>query len=111
MYKERLMKKDEQEVDSNMTTPNIDFLMKMTKLYLGGELDSLFYSLDFPYEVETRYKALLKEDRELAELIYDCLVEDGAYLYDDLTEEGFREKISKEYEYIKGIYEEDFDII
>lgn len=94
-----------------MKTPNIDFLMKMTKSYLDGEIDSLFYSLDFPYEVETRYKALLKEDRELAELIYDCLVEDGAYLYDDLTEEGFREKISKEYEYIKGIYEEDFDII
>ena len=111
MYKERLMKKDEQEVDSNMTTPNIDFLMKMAKLYLGGELDSLLYSLDFPYEVETRYKALLKEDRELAELIYDCLVEDGAYLYDDLTEEDFREKISKEYESIKDIYEEGFDVI
>lgn len=102
MYKERLMKKDEKEVDSNMTTPNIDFLMEMTKSYLGGKIDSLVYSLDFPYEVETRYKALLKEDRELAELIYDCLVEDGAYLYDDLTEEDFREKISKEYEYIRG---------
>ncbi len=102
MYKERLMKKDEKEVDSNMTTPNIDFLMEMTKSYLDGKIDSLVYSLDFPYEVETRYKALLKEDRELAELIYDCLVEDGVYLYDDLTEEDFREKISKEYEYIKG---------
>ena len=76
--------------------------MEMTKSYLDGKIDSLVYSLDFPYEVETRYKALLKEDRELAELIYDCLVEDGAYLYDDLTEEDFREKIFKEYKYIRG---------
>ena len=87
-----------------MKTPNIDFLLKMTKLFLDGEIDSMIYSMDFPYEVETRYKALLKEDKELAECIYDCLVEDGAYLYDDLTEKEFREKISKEYEYINGVY-------
>lgn len=39
----------------------------------------------------------------MAEIIYDCLVEDGVNLYDDLTEEKFEEKISKEYEYVNGI--------
>lgn len=85
--------------------------MEMTKSYLNGKIDSMTYSLDFPHEVEIRYKSLLKEDRELAEIIYDCLVEDGVYLYDDLTEEKFKEKITKAYEYIQDIYEGNADII
>ena len=84
--------------------------MEMTKAYLEGELDSVSYSLDFPYEVETRYKKLLKEDRALAEIIYDCLVEDGVNLYQDLSEKEFKEKISTEYEFIKDIVEGNVDI-
>lgn len=64
----------------------------MTKSYLSGKIDSMTYYLDFPYEVETRYKKLLKEDKGLTELIYDCLVEDGVNLYKDLTEKEFKEK-------------------
>ena len=65
----------------------------MTRTYLDGKIDKVTYGLDFPYEAETRYEGLLKEDRELAELIYDCLVEDGAYFYDDLSGTEFKEKI------------------
>ena len=84
--------------------------MAMTKAYLCGELDSVSYSLDFPHEVETRFKKLLKEDRALAEIIYDCLVEEGVNLYQDLTEEEFKDKITKEYEFIKDIVEGNVDI-
>lgn len=94
-----------------MKNENIKFLLEMTKSYLDGKIDKITYGLDFPYEVETRYKGLLKEDRELAQLIYDCLVEDGAYLYDDLSEEKFKEKIAIEYEYINGVYLGDVDLI
>lgn len=85
--------------------------MEMTKLYLDGSLDSAIYCLDFPYEVETRYKSILKEDRGLAETIYDCLIEDGVNLYEDLTEEQFKDKIAKEYEYVNIIYQGNIDII
>lgn len=78
--------------------------MEMTKSYLDGNLDSAIYSLDFPYEVETRYKAILKEDRVLAEIIYDCLVEDGVNLYDDLTEEQFKDKTSSPSMHIIPLY-------
>ena len=94
-----------------MKNENIEFLLKMTKSYLDGDIDEIAYGLDFPYEVETRYKELLKEDTELAEIIYDCLVEDGAYLYNDLTEEKFKEKIAKEYEYVNEIYRGNVDLI
>lgn len=94
-----------------MQTPNIDFLMGMTKSYLDGKLDSVIYSLDFPYELETRYKAILKEDRGLAEIIYDCLVEDGVNLYEDLTEEQFKDKIAKEYGCVNDMYQGNIDII
>lgn len=77
----------------------------MTKSYLDGETDSMTYNLDFPYEVETRYKKLLKENKELAELIYDCLVEDGVNLYEDLTEKEFKEKITKEYDFVTNFKE------
>ena len=94
-----------------MRKPNIEFLMAMTKAYLDGELDSVSYSLDFPYEVETRYKELLKEDRVLAEIIYDCLVEEGVSLYHELSEKEFKDKISKEYEFINDIVEGNVDIL
>lgn len=84
--------------------------MAMTKAYLDGELDSVSYSLDFPYEVETRYKMLLKEDRALAQIIYDCLVEEGVNLYQDITEEEFKDKIKNEYEFIRDIVEGNVDI-
>ena len=93
-----------------MKKPNVEFLMAMTKAYLDGELDSVFYSLDFPYEVEKRYKKLLKEDRTLAEIIYDCLVEEGVNLYHELSEKEFKDKISKEYEFINNIVEGNVDI-
>lgn len=87
-----------------MKNINIEFLLKMTKSYLDGDMDEIEYGLDFPYEVELRYKDLLKEDREMAELIYDCLVEEGAFLYAKIAEEGFREKVAEEYEYLNGVY-------
>ena len=84
--------------------------MAMTKAYLDGELDSVSYSLDFPYEVETRYKMLLKEDRALAQIIYDCLVEEGVNLYQELSEKEFKDKTKNEYEFIKDIVEGNVDI-
>ena len=94
-----------------MKKTNIDFLLKMTKSYLDGDIDSITYSLDFPYEVEMRYEKILKEDRVLGEIIYECLVEDGVDLYYDLTEEEFKEVILKEYNYVNGIYNEEVHII
>lgn len=38
---------------------------------------------------------MIKEDKAMAEIIYDCLVEEGANLYDVLSEEKFRGKIEK----------------
>ncbi len=59
---------------------NIKFLLRMVKSYLDGEIDIIEFGLDFPYEVENRYQKLNKEDQFIAELIWDDLVEDGAYL-------------------------------
>lgn len=39
-----------------MSQPNIDYMMNMTKEFLGGKIDGIDYSLDFPYELEQRYK-------------------------------------------------------
>lgn len=67
-----------------MKQPNIAFALQMTKDYLDGKIDALTYRLDFPHEVEIRYEKMVRENPMMAELIFDCLVEDGAFLYHDL---------------------------
>lgn len=59
---------------SRVGMPNINYVMDMTKSFLDGEIDDISYSLDFPYEVEKRYRKMVREDRDYAELIYDCLI-------------------------------------
>jgi hypothetical protein len=87
-----------------MRHTNIVFLLQMTKDYLDGKIDVTSYRLDFPYELETRYKKMLRENRLMAELIYDCLVEDGVFLYDDLSDEDFEDQIRRQYEFVDDVY-------
>ncbi|NBG88637.1 hypothetical protein [Isachenkonia alkalipeptolytica] len=94
-----------------MKQSNIEFLMHMTKDYLEGKSDSYSYGMDFSHEVGFRYNKLVKEDREIADFIYRCLVEEGASLYDVLPEEEFREKIEKEYAYLVEIYNGNVDLL
>jgi len=46
--------------------------------------------LGFPYEIEKRYRKMVREDREYAELIFDYLVEEGTNKYDDLSDTEFK---------------------
>ena len=87
---------------------NINYIMDMTKSFLDGEIDSISYWLDFPYEIEKRYRKMVREDREYAELIYDYLVEEGTDKYNDLTEAQFKKLIRKQYKYIKDVASEGF---
>src|SRR5690554_4967128 len=89
---------------TNMRHTNIVFLLQMTKDYLDGKIDVTSYRLDFPYELETRYKKMLRENRLMAELIYDCLVEDGVFLYDELSDEDFEDQIRRQYEFVDDVY-------
>ena len=87
---------------------NINYIMDMTKSFLDGEIDCISYWLDFPYEIEKRYRKMVREDRDYAELIYDYLVEEGTDKYDDLTDAQFKKLIRKQYKYIKDVASEGF---
>lgn len=73
-----------------MSQPNINFMMNMTNEYLSGEIDVIDYSLDFPYELEKRYKKMHREDDDYCELIYECLYEEGLALFNELSESELR---------------------
>lgn len=96
------------EAQETMKTTNIDFVMNMTKDYLDGKIDDITYNLDFPYEVEERYRKMVREDRDYAELIFDTLIEEGTNLFDELSDKEFKELIRKQYKYIKDIASEGF---
>ena len=87
---------------------NINYIMDMTKSFLDGEIDIIDFYLDFPYEIEKRYRKMAREDRDYAELIYDYLVEEGSNKYDDLTDAQFKKLIRKQYKYIKDVASEGF---
>ncbi|MEA4901435.1 hypothetical protein [Desulfitobacterium sp.] len=69
-----------------MGLTNINAMVDMTKSFLEGEIDDISYGLDFPYEIEKCYRKMVREDREYAELIFDCLIEEGTNKYDELTD-------------------------
>ena len=91
-----------------MSQPNIHYMMNMTKEFLSGEIDGIAYTLDFPYELEQRYKKMHREDDDYCELIHECLYEEGIALYDDLSDADFKKLIRKKYNYIKKIAKEGF---
>jgi len=80
----------------------------MTKKFLNGKIDDIAYTLDFPYEIEKRYNKMHREDDDYCELIYECLYEEVIALYDDLSDDEFKELIRKQYNYIKQIAKEGF---
>ena len=91
-----------------MGMTNINYVMEMTKSFLDGEIDCMSYFLDFPYEVEKRYKKMVREDRDYAELIYECLLEEGTDKFNELSDAQFMKLIRKQYKYIKDVANEGF---
>ena len=80
----------------------------MTKKFLDGKIDDTAYTLDFPYELEKRYKKMYREDDDYCELIYECIYEEGITLYNKLSDAEFKKLIQEKYDYIKQIASEGF---
>lgn len=87
---------------------NINFVMNMTKSFLNGEIDCMTYFLDFPYEVEKRYHKMLRENREYADLILECLVKEGTDKFNKLSDAQFEKLIREQYKYIQDVDSEGF---
>lgn len=51
---------------------------------------------------------MLNEDRDYAELIFDTLIEEGINLFNELSDEEFKELIEKQYKYVKDVAREGF---
>ena len=91
-----------------LSQPNINYMMNMTKKFLDGKSDDIAYTLDFPYELEKRYKKMYREDDDYCELIYECIYEEGITLYNKLSDAEFKKLIQEKYDYIKQIASEGF---
>ena len=91
-----------------LSQPNINYMMNMTKKFLDGKIDDIAYTLDFPYELEQRYKKMYREDDDYCELIYECIYEEGITLYNKLSDAEFKKLIQEKYDYIKQIASEGF---
>ncbi|HWQ43732.1 MAG TPA: hypothetical protein VN456_17100 [Desulfosporosinus sp.] len=81
---------------------------RQSKTFLDGEINCMSYFLDFPYEVEKRYRKMVREDRDYADLILECLVEKGTDKFNELSDAQFNRLIKKQYKYIKDVACEGF---
>ena len=88
-----------------MRRTNINAVLKMVREYLNGEMDTLSFQLDFPYEIEQRYRKMVREDPDYADMIYVYLVEQGTDLAYDMSDAAFKELIQKQYNNVmEGVY-------
>lgn len=88
-----------------MRRTNINAVLKMVRDYLGGKMDSVSFRLDFPYEIEQRYRRMVREDPDYADMIYGYLVEQGVDLADDMSDEELREHMQAQYDNVMdGLY-------
>jgi len=91
-----------------MRRTNINAVIKMVRMYLDGQISRIELSLDFPYEIEKRYEKMLTEDSEYAELIYDRLLQDGIERGNSLSDDKFRELITRQYADVLDIASKGF---
>ena len=75
-----------------MRRNNINATLRIVRSYLDGKSSRIELELDFPYEIEQRYRKMY------AELIFDRLVQDGVCCWDKLSDEEFRAKAKETYE-------------
>ncbi len=88
---------------SSKATPNIDFMLNMAKEYIDGTGNPFDFEYDYGYHFEKRYRAMLKEDGELTDLIYDCLVAQGSDHALDEEREQLKKRIRKQYNYVSSV--------
>lgn len=91
---------------SSKATPNIDFMLNMAKEYIDGTGNPFDFEYDYGYHFEKRYRAMQKEDRELTDLIYDCLVIQGSDHALEEESEQLKKRIRKQYKYVISVRNE-----
>ena len=82
--------------------------MGLVKEYLSGETPRYIFELDFQTEILERYRKMVKEHREFAELFYDLLSEGGVDIGDGLSDIEFEQLIRRQYNEVKSIAAEGF---
>ena len=87
---------------------NIDYMMEMVKDYLSGKTPRYIFELDFQTEILARYKKMVREHREFAEVFYDLLSEGGVDLGDGLSDAEFKRLIRRQYNKVKSIADGGF---
>ncbi len=88
-----------------MRRTNINAVLNMVREFLDGEMDSISFQLDFPYEIEQRYRKMVREDSDFADMIYFYLVEQGVDLAGEMSDTDFKKLIQRQYDNVlDGVY-------
>ena len=88
-----------------MRRTNINAVLNMVREFLDGEMDSISFQLDFPYEIEQRYRKMVREDSDFADMIYFYLVEQGVDLAGEMSDTDFKNLIQRQYDNVlDGVY-------
>jgi len=87
---------------------NINAVLAMVVSYLEDGIDRLELELDFPYELEKWYRRMVAENRQMAEMIYDRIIEDGINRGDHLSDAQMKDLIRRQYDDVIDIADGGF---
>ena len=91
-----------------MALTNINFIMNFVNEYLTGKITRVAFELDFEIELSTRYKKMVREDQEYAEVFYDWISTAGVDAGINLSDTAFKKLIRHQYNEVKSIAAEGF---
>lgn len=95
----------------NEDKPNVLFFIHLTNDFLEGTIPDFAYKLDFSHALENRYKAMVKEDPYITELINTVFYEKALDYYYDAPDALFHQAIKEAYGIVLGEFYGNFDIL
>ncbi|MCF7924815.1 MAG: hypothetical protein K9L64_06920 [Candidatus Izimaplasma sp.] len=82
---------------------NIEYMLTLTKAFLEGHMTDIDFKLDFSYEIDLRYRKMVKEDDYLADVIYFYIYEEGIDKHYDDTDDSLFQVIEENFHEILNI--------
>lgn len=88
---------------------NAKLMLNLVRRFLDGTVGRKEFCRDFPCELEKRFELLRTEDWDLADRMYDRLLDSGIFCGDGISDDDFRDLISQQFDELLQCYATRFN--
>ena len=80
-----------------MAKKGLDYMMEYVREYLRGDMQRMFFDLDFNYYLTENYPAMERKNPEMAECFVFYLLENGVACSDSLSDAQHKKLIRRQF--------------